>query len=201
MISINENDLHTLWYENTKGDKWIPPGDYCGTPDPPKGFVYQVSEFPFMLRRSYLKLVQESEVDSCEHLEEHIKYWHADGSDKRECRHCSGTQSKFPDEQWPNEWCACGSRDIAHGHSSWSSDLVLVLSRPGFKEKAKSIIRGYFNNKIYSLNNAIKIAANSCERCMNFLAYKYGLDWGYKEGFDEWAKCGTRCSFCESENS
>ena len=32
---------------------------------------------------------------------------------------------------------------------------------------------------------------------MNVLADKYGLDWGYEEGSEEWKKTGTSCQFCE----
>ena len=53
------------------------------------------------------------------------------------------------------------------------------------------------NSGDYSLTEAIIIAATSCERCMNVLALKYGLNWGYEEGSEEWEKVGTSCQFCE----
>ena len=63
----------------------------------------------------------------------------------------------------------------------WSDDLALSIA----------------NNSEYSLSEAIIISATSCERCMNSLAHKYGLDWGYEEYSEEWQKTGTSCSFCE----
>lgn len=56
------------------------------------------------------------------------------------------------------------------------------------------------NSGDYTLQQAIWIYANSCERCMNALCYKYlnGTD-GYLEHSEEWDKCGTVCQFCEEE--
>lgn len=56
------------------------------------------------------------------------------------------------------------------------------------------------NSGDYTLEQAIWIYANACERCMNVLCYKYldGKD-GYAEHSDEWVKCGTVCDFCEGE--
>lgn len=56
------------------------------------------------------------------------------------------------------------------------------------------------NSGDYTLKQAIWVYANSCERCMNALCYKYlnGKD-GYEEYSEEWHKCNTTCSFCEGE--
>lgn len=54
-----------------------------------------------------------------------------------------------------------------------------------------------YNDTKYSLGEAIIIAATSCERCMNALAHKYGLDWGYPEDCEEYKNSGTSCQFCE----
>ena len=56
------------------------------------------------------------------------------------------------------------------------------------------------NSGDYTLEQAIWIYANSCERCMNALCYKYleGKD-GYEEYSEEWKKCGTSCDFCIGE--
>ena len=68
-------------------------------------------------------------------------------------------------------------------NSGWSADLALAI----------------FNSGDYTLSEAILISANACERCMNALAHKYGLDWGYEEYGEEWNKAGTSCKYCESE--
>lgn len=53
------------------------------------------------------------------------------------------------------------------------------------------------NSGDFTLEQAIWVYANSCERCMNALCYKYldGAD-GYAEYSEEWEKCNTVCDFC-----
>jgi len=74
------------------------------------------------------------------------------------------------------------SYQIAAGESTWSEDLALAIANSGD----------------YRLGDAILISANSCERCMNALAYQYGLTWGYPEYSEEWKKCNTSCDFCSN---
>ena len=56
------------------------------------------------------------------------------------------------------------------------------------------------NSGDYTLEQAIWIYANSCERCMNALEFKYlnGKS-GYAEYSEEWKKCNTECDFCKGE--
>ena len=56
------------------------------------------------------------------------------------------------------------------------------------------------NSGDFTLEQAIYVYANSCERCMNSLLYKYldGKD-GYPEYSEEWKKCNTQCDFCINE--
>lgn len=58
------------------------------------------------------------------------------------------------------------------------------------------------NSGDFTLEQAIWVYANSCERCMNALCYKYlnGSE-GYEEFSEEWKKCNTVCDFCEGENA
>lgn len=53
------------------------------------------------------------------------------------------------------------------------------------------------NSGDFTLEQAIWVYANACERCMNALCYKY-LDGkeGYEEYSDEWKKANTQCDFC-----
>jgi len=181
-VNINKKDLHTLWYENEAGDKFIP--DLEGAiDDPPEEFVYQFSQFPNELTLNMLYLVESDKVENCQHPEEAIKatYGWIDGIEGRECTLCNGTQTKKIDEDWPKEWDAYGSRDVGCGHSSWSEDLVLALA----------------NSNDFTLSEAILIAGNACSRCMNALAYEYGLDWGYPEFSEEWKNTNTECDFCK----
>lgn len=56
------------------------------------------------------------------------------------------------------------------------------------------------NSGDYTLQEAMVVYANACERCMNVLAYKYlnGKD-GYEEFSEEWKKANTVCDFCKDE--
>ena len=64
----------------------------------------------------------------------------------------------------------------------WSQDCIVAM----------------VNSGDFTLEQAIWVYANSCERCMNSLLYKY-LDGqeGYPEYSEEWQKCGTVCDFCK----
>lgn len=57
------------------------------------------------------------------------------------------------------------------------------------------------NSGDYTLEEAIWVCANACERCMNALCYKYlnGKD-GYPEYSEKWEKCNTSCDFCIGED-
>jgi len=53
------------------------------------------------------------------------------------------------------------------------------------------------NSGDFTLEQAIWVYANSCERCMNSLLHKYlnGKE-GYEEYSEEWKRCNTKCDFC-----
>lgn len=57
------------------------------------------------------------------------------------------------------------------------------------------------NSGDFTLEQAIWVYANSCERCMNALNYKYldGKD-GYAEYSEEWKKCNAECEFCKNSH-
>jgi len=126
----------TLWYEDENGNKlnWSP--DFTKGYNHPKKARYQVSQFPNVLRTTYLRL-------------------NDDGT----------------------------STEIFCGNASYPQDLVLAMA----------------NSKDFTLNEAILITANCCEKCMNSLAHMYGLSWGYPEYGEEWKKTGTSCEYCEAE--
>jgi len=182
-LAIDKSMLQTLWYENTDGEKYIPTEEDMKTlADPPEGFNYQFSHFPTTLHESCLEIITEAGVAACDHPEEDIRktYGWVEGVEGRECPLCGGTQMKDTDQDWPEEWEAYGSREVMVGGMGWSEDLALALTSSGE----------------FNLSESIILAATSCERCMNVLAYDYGLDWGYAEGSDEYHKCGTECEFC-----
>ena len=200
---IEKSKLLTLWMEDEEGQKHIPDFDEPPTNKYNSGFIYQHSMLPTTLRHNILKIVVPAEVEQCKHPKSHIKKtggW-VDGIEGRECQLCNGTQVKpmnherpkwwpmsiwWPKikKRWPKKWAAEGSRQIMAFESGWQEDLVLSMANTGD----------------YTLSESILISATSCERCMNSLAHKYGLKWGYPEYSEEWEKTNTSCHFCETES-
>lgn len=72
------------------------------------------------------------------------------------------------------------SEQIATSNSSYPEDLVLAMA----------------NSKDFTLGESILICSESCTRCLNSLAYKYGMNWGFPEYSKQWWECNTICSFC-----
>jgi len=182
--SIKPEHLRTLWYEDKDGN-FIGEPDYNNdsAPGVPEGAHMQVSRFPSILRETYLELLSQEAVDACVHPEEDVRktYGWIDGIEGRKCGLCGGSQTKNVNEDWPKKWEGDGSREAFSGESSWPEDLALAIANSGD----------------YSLDEAILISATACSRCMNSLAYDYGLDWGYEEGSEEWLKSNTECQFCK----
>lgn len=83
------------------------------------------------------------------------------------------------------------SETVAGCTTGWSEDLVLAMAT-----KPRDIWR---ISEPYRLSEAILIAASACERCMNALAHRYGLPWGYHEESEEYLQSRTRCGFCDHQ--
>lgn len=62
---------------------------------------------------------------------------------------------------------------------------------------AQDCIVAMVNSGDFTLEQAVWVYANSCERCTNVLLYKYldGKD-GYEEYSTEWKRANTKCDFC-----
>jgi hypothetical protein len=184
-MKIDKTKLKTFWYAD-ENCKEIPQTDDERTSwEPPKNAVYYFSRFPMELTETMHRLVLKDEVDKCIHPSRFIERtsgW-IDGIVGRECTACGGTQTKKKWHLWPSKWDAEGSNPIATFHSTWSEDLVLAMANSGD----------------YTLSEAILVASIACERCMNVLANKYGLDWGYEEYSSEWEDTNTECEFCKDE--
>lgn len=189
----------TLWYENDDGVRWVPPQ---GGETPPEGYIYQWSQFPNEVHDRCLRAVLRSEVDACEHPAEYVKRtggW-IDGVKGRECQLCNGTQVCDEDEEWPEEWDAEGSRTLMRGTCPYPSDLVMAMLRPSLVEMARQIYRfGLPAVRYYDFNQAVLHAKTMCERCMNAMAYRHGLTWGYPWKSDDWHKAGTSCELCDPD--
>lgn len=187
-LNIDPSQLHTLWFENEKGDKkYLDLSTDHFLDDVAvftrEGYIYQHSMFPQEVNHKVLKMVTRQAVDACSHPSENIKVTHGwrDGMFGRECHYCFGTQTKQTDDPWPVQWTAGGSREIFNSTSSWSDKLVLAMANSGK----------------YKVSEAILIAAQACERCLNVLLYQYCGDAGYAEESEQWQACRTQCLFCE----
>ena len=191
--------LPTLWYENEAGDRWeVSPTDpYV---EPPEGFIYQHSRFPHVLRETVLRMVQQSEVDACDHPADMMKpdLGLIEGLEGRECMKCHGTQVKDAGAPWPAKWEAYGSRELLTGESTWPDDLVLAMVRPSVEEMALALERHGSEPRLLGMNDAIILAATSCEKCLNALLWRYGCQDGYPPYSKQWDECGTKCSICET---
>ena len=182
-MKITNEALAYIWYEDREGNKYFPTmEDNPSTIDP--NFCFQYSRFPFSLQTQVLYIVEPDVVANCEHLEEHIIINYENNKMiSRTCMNCNGKQF-YINDKWPDEWQSGHSIEYMTFNSSWSEDLAVAI---------------YNNSKDYTLCQAIIIAANCCERCMNSLAHKYGLSWGYPEFSEEWKKVNTTCEFCKNE--
>ncbi|MFA6088605.1 MAG: hypothetical protein WC755_01960 [Candidatus Woesearchaeota archaeon] len=183
-MNIDISKLHSLWYEDKNGNK-MSIDEYNVAIE--KGeFIYQHSMFPSALIHKCLKMIVKEEVDGCKHPADDVckTYGWIGGTEGRKCNLCGGEQIKKTDKEWPEKWEASGSKEIFSGLSTWSEDLVLAMA----------------NSRDYTLGQSILIAANSCTRCMNSLAFKYGLSWGYDENSEEWKTSNTACNFCRVLN-
>lgn len=48
------------------------------------------------------------------------------------------------------------------------------------------------------MDDAIILAATSCERCLNALLWRYGCNDGYPPYSEQWNKTNTKCEICKT---
>lgn len=206
LAALYRPKLPTLWYEDSEGNKWMPDHSQ-GYEEPPRGYIYQWSRFPAQLEENCLRSVVREEVDACEHNPEWIKRtggW-IEGVKGRECERCCGTQvckeEDYPNDTWPDEWDASGSRSFIKGTTGYPADLVLAMLRPSVIELARQCYRyGFPAIPFLSYNQAVLHASIACEKCLNVLCYRYGTKDGYPYRSKEWHKAGTSCELCEPKS-
>ena len=183
-MNIDVSKLFELWYENEEGEIRHTLSIEEANLLEKEGFIYLHSMFPNLLQHRILKSRDPEEVKFCRHSPKHIKktYGWIDGMEGRECQKCHGFQIKNELDPWPTKWEAYGSREVCTINMSWSEDLVLAMANSGK----------------YTLSQSILIAANACSRCMNVLAFNFGLKYGFAENSEEYQNHGTECKFCKS---
>ena len=75
-------------------------------------------------------------------------------------------------------------------------DRICSMHRGALEDLVLALASGANKQPKYLLCEALVIAAESCECCMNVLAYQYGLEWGYAYGSDEQKQSNTSCNWC-----
>lgn len=196
-LKIDKSTLKTLWHTDARGREIAYDFD-SGISMEEAGVRYQHSQFPLALRHSVLEIISESRVNDCRHPQKKISptYGWKEGFEGRKCVECGGSQTKsvflgYPDwwpvflrikikKPWPKKWNASGSREIMFTRTTYSEDLVLAMANSGE----------------YTLSEAILVAANACEGCLNVLAHLFRLNWGYAFGSEEHKRVNTSCQFC-----
>lgn len=108
-------------------------------------------------------------------------------------------RTRFPNQVQENMYNFSDGKctRVFSGTSSYFTDLVLAMVRPSLIERLRSFLRTGKVLPLKDFNQAVLIAAFSCERCTNVLMYEYGLKDGYKLFSDEWKECSTCCEHCQ----
>jgi hypothetical protein len=55
------------------------------------------------------------------------------------------------------------------------------------------------NSGDYGLCDAMILASEVCERCMNALGHQYRLPWGYADTSEQYLSSRTRCKACDDQ--
>lgn len=101
--------------------------------------------------------------------------------------------SRFP--RYLHDSICTDKGEIMRGSSGWPGDLVLALVRPTWRERIVAIARYGTPAPRYDLDEAI-ILATGCGGCVNRLAHRAGLMWGYRVGSAR-DRSRTSCEFCK----
>lgn len=184
-MNIDLENLKTSWYEDKDGNR-IEGGTEFDEARPANAFYY--SNISPCVTDHHYRIANAEDVCHCKHPRKYIKptYGWIDKYKGRECTLCGGTQVKRKGlfHRWPKKWNSGSMKEIFTGESSWNEDLVLAMANSGD----------------YTLKQAMIVCSLACERCINVLAHKYGLDYGYEEFSEDWKKAHTSCQFCENED-
>lgn len=84
------------------------------------------------------------------------------------------------------------SSDGAYG----GDDRICTLNSGASEDLVMALATGANGQRKYRLREALVIAGEACECCMNVLAKQYGLEWGYEYGSEDQKKSNTSCEWC-----
>jgi hypothetical protein len=107
--------------------------------------------------------------------------------------------SRFPcqlTESCYSEDASGKSKMVMEGHQTWQPSLVLALVRPSRKEQVLAILRYGSLVPRQRMDQAILFSATCCSRCLNRMAHRVGLSWGYRAGSPE-DIANTSCEHCQ----
>ena len=146
---------------------------------------------PISITVTHRRLFYEDDVKKCKHEMRYRTINHSCDSVEEVCRKCNGyriIESQYCKDNeipLPTNWelnCSMKTIFTSCTHiGKFSQDCVIAMVTSGD----------------FTLQEALYVMGNSCERCMNVLTYKYlGID-GYEEYSDEWYLAGTECDFCK----
>ena len=95
-----------------------------------------------------------------------------------------------------NEYCIHESIDPVN----FTFSKLLSMDTSYGSKTSQDCVVAMVNSGDYTLEEAIYVFANACERCTNVLLHKYlnGAD-GYEEYSEEWKKANTVCDWCRDE--
>lgn len=204
--------LEQTWFEDQEGNRWVTNLEGEMPPDVPLGFFRMCTQPANHLTEEVRVFVTQDTVDKCHHPEDRYEKAGPMRSDGviGFCGLCRGRRRVRDGGRLTWEASVAGGDFETVSTMSWSPDLVLAMVRPTLEEREVQNHRWRPDQPavrvgavveasappLFEMPEAIIIAAQSCERCMNALRHTYGLD-GYAELSDEWKSSGTVCRFCE----
>jgi len=82
------------------------------------------------------------------------------------------------------------------GEQSGPADLMLAVARPSLWQRVRQVALYGWPARTLPPKQAYLVACVSCEACMNELAHRHGLSWGYRRGSQESKSANTTCELC-----
>ena len=186
-MNIDKSKLKIgLWYEDENGN--IIPHDNESVERPEGARTYH-TQYPLEIREDIYGFYDKKK--RCRHP---LKYRKRTGGWIKGIKGCECT--------------ACGREKVGKTYipfifMPWqigADSYHVMTGSTHISRNSEDVILAMANSGDFTLGEAIIAYANSCERCINVLCYKYldGIE-GYPEYSEEWQKCNTVCEWCKDE--
>lgn len=189
-MNIDKNKLKIgIWYEDKDGNV-IPGMDDIPEPIMKTGVETYHTCFPLQITEHIFTYHDAKKKAKCKHPRKYREKigGFVKGFKGRKCNCCGSEQVRKSWQPWGRKW------------DNGTNITPLIDLHTSIGGGNEDVILAMANSGDFTLSEAIIVFANSCERCMNVLAYKYldGKD-GYPEFSEEWEKCNTVCDFCRED--